>query len=806
MLSNYRVLDLAGDRGEFAGYLLASLGADVLLVEPPTGSPTRSQPPFVSGRSDLEASLTAAAYNRGKRSVVLDLDLAVDWAMFERLIAGADILIEGWTPEQRLSLGLTPASLAELNPTLVHVSITPFGLDGPKAGWAASDLTVMASASPMSVTGDRDRAPVRVTVPQAFCFAAAAAAGAALLALQERTVSGHGQHIDVSAQQVAALATQTGILAEAVGAPASVRSAGGATMGRMSLRFLYPAKDGHVSITHVFGEIGGPATARLMAWAHESGFCDAEMAGKDWVRYAVLVDSGEESLESWEEIKDTVARFTASLTKADLLQGAVERGLLMAPVADITDVLASEHFAHRGFFEALRLSDGTQTHAPGQYARYSAWKPDDVRTAAPGLGEHTAEVLAEAPRVPSVGDPAVGDPAVGKPPVGNPVIATGALGGLNVLDLTWSVSGPAMTRVLADHGATVVKVESARRLDAARTFIPFHDNVAGIENSALFDNLNAGKHSVALKLSDPAGRAVLDDLIRWADVVIDSLSPRGRRSLGLGHDEMRATNPTVITVSSSLFGLDGPMSELAGYGNLAAALTGFYELTGWPDRSPAGPYLAYTDYTSSHLLLVSVVAALDHRRRTGEGQFIELSQSETAVHFLTPALLDASVNGSRPTRMGNDDLTMDPHGVFPSQGEDEWVAIACQNQHQRDAFAALIGTDELTSGAVAAWTGKRSADEAAQSCQDVGVAAHAVQGSRGCLADPQLAARGHFVDLDHPNRRCLVEGTRFRMSRTPGHPQGRAPQLGEHTFEILTEWLGYDPEHVAELAASEVLE
>lgn len=801
MLTPYRVLDLGGNRDPFAGFLFALHGADVILVEPPGASPS------------------TPAYNRGKRSVTLDLDDPADRTRFEHLVAGADVLVEGWTPAERALPARSIAHLAALNPALVHASITPFGLDGPHAGWEATDLTVMASASPLSVTGDRDRPPVRITVPQAFLFAGATAASAIQIALLERASSGTGQHIDVSAQTAAAIATQTGILAAGVGAPASVRSAGGASMGRMSLRFLYPAKDGHVSITHVFGEVGGPATARLMAWAHERGFCDAETAGKDWIRYAVLVDSGEETLESWEAVKDTVARFTSSLTKAELLAGAIERNLLMAPVADVADVLASEHFAMRGFFDPLVVEPGTApVPVPGAYARYSAWESTPLAPP-PAPGADTDAVLAE-PRRPAVTKAADAE-AAGSPARGR---GAGALAGLKVLDLTWSVAGPAMIRVVADHGADVIKVESIRRLDGARTFIPFHGNVAGVENSAMFDNWNAGKRSVSLKLSEPAARVVLEDLIRWADVVIDSLSPRGRTSLGLGFDRLRALNPQIIAVSTSLFGLDGPLAELAGYGNLGAALTGFYELTGWPDRSPAGPYLAYTDYTSANLLAVSVLAAVDHRRRTGEGQFVELSQSETAVHFLTPALLDASMHGAHPTRMGNDDAEMAPHGVYPADGDDLWVAIACQDDARWLGLCDVIARPDLAADtsladaagrraerrrldeAVSAWTAALPAAEAARRCQERGIAAYEVQTSAACLADPQLQARGHFVQLDHPDRLCLVEATRFRMSRTPGAPQRRAPFLGEHTFEVLSEVLGYDEDRIAELAAAEVLE
>ncbi len=812
MLSSIRVLDLTDPQCRLARHLLAQHGAEVVLVEipEPAAGPSTGSPLDDAGRT---------AFARGVRSVALDWHASGDADRLRELLSQADVLLESFTPGERTALGLSPEATAALNPRLVHASITPYGIDGPRAGWVATDLTVMASASPLAVTGDRDRPPVRMSVPQAFSFGAAAAAGAVLIALFERERSGRGQHVDASAQTAAALATQTGLLAEAVGAPASIRSAGGASMGKMSLRFLYPAADGHVSITHVFGEIGGPATARLMAWVHDAGFCTEAVRDKDWVRYAVLVDSGEESVEEWEEIKAAVAAFTGSKAKGELLAGAIERKLLMAPVSSLADVLASPHFATRGFWvEAtggVSGSGGGPVAAPGRYARFSRWRPEP-QTVVPAVGDDTRQVLEEWVARPQPEGQSGSAPGTGA--------GAGALSGLKVVDLTWSVAGPAMCRVLADHGATVVKVESLRRLDAARTFIPFWNNEAGVENSALFDNLNAGKLSVGLNIATPDGRAVLDDLLRWADVVVDSFSPRGRTAVGLGDEQVRALNPDVVMMSVSLFGLDGPLAELAGYGNLGGALAGCYELTGWPDRAPAGPYLAYTDYTSGHLMLVTVMAALLHRERGGPGQFVELSQAETALQFVAPALIATAVTGEAFSRMGNDDLAMAPHGVYPCRGDDRWVAVACPDDERWLALCQLIDRADLAAEpslrvatgrlaarrqldeAVAAWTAGLDPEEAAARCQAVGVAAYTVQNSAECLADPQLAHRGHVVELDRPGRRCIVEATRFRLSRTPGGPQRHAPLLGEHTFDVLTGMLGYDTDRVADLAAAEVLE
>jgi benzylsuccinate CoA-transferase BbsF subunit len=407
-----------------------------------------------------------------------------------------------------------------------------------------------------------------------------------------------------------------------------------------------------------------------------------------------------------------------------------------------------------------------------------------------------------------------------------PAGTTGALPlkGLKVVDFSWSIAGPHFVRALADHGATVVKVESMTKLDAARGFMPLHGNVPGAENSALYDDMNAGKLSLGLNLSKPEAREVVLDLVRWADVVVESYSPRAMKAWRLDYEHLRQVRPDLIMLSTNLTGQDGPLASFAGYGNLGAALAGFYGLAGWPDRAPAGPFGAYTDYTSTHLMLATILAAVDHRRRTGEGQYLDVAQSEAAIHFLSPAILEWTVNGQVAERRGNADREMAPHGVYPSAGEDRWVAIACQDDAAWQALCDEMGLDDLADepelgtaaarlrrseeldGRIAAWTSGLSDVEAQDRMVARGVAAHAVQGSPECLADPQLLHRGHFVDLEHPDRRCLVENARFHLSRTPAGVDRRAPLLGEHTFDVLSEILGYDVDRIADLAAAEVLE
>lgn len=788
MLSPYRVLDLTDERGQLAGFMLAQLGAEVISIEPPGGARTRSMAPFAGDEPGSDNSLQHAAYNRGKKSVVLDLaDSESAREAFKQLVAGADVLIESGTPGELGALGLGYDDLASINPSLIYGSVTPFGQTGPKAQWQGTDLTVWASAGPMFLTGDADRAPLRMPGGQAFAHGASELAGAVVAALYERGSSGLGQHIDVSAQQCASQATQSNILAEPNGTAMATRGSGGLMLGEIFIQLRWPCADGFVSVTFLFGSALGVATQRLMQVMMEEGHCDEAMRDKDWIGYGEALLTGVEPVEEYQRAKDAVGAFCGSHTKAELLALAQDKGLLIAPINMLDDVAGLQQFADRGFWEEV---DGTTY--PGAFAKASA-TPLHQLDAAPSVGQHTDEVLGESPRQPAA--PAAVQPAPTERP----------LSGLKVLDFMWVMAGPAGTRVLADLGATVVRVESSSRVDAARTLQPFKDGEDALESSCLFSNVNAGKLGISIDPSTPDGRAVIEDLVRWADVVTESFSPKAMKGWGLDYESLKEINPSIVMLSSCLFGQTGPLAMFAGYGTMAAAVTGFFGVTGWPDRAPSGAFGAYTDYISPRFANTAILSALDHRRRTGQGQHIDFAQAEASLHTLTPLLLDLAVNGRVKTPAGNDDLHYHPHGVFPAAGDDQWVALACTTDAQRAALAGITG--DVSDDAIANWTRGLSPDAAAEALQSVGVPAHRVADSASFMTDAHIIDRSHLITLPHAAiGEITVEAPRFVLSRTPAEVNGAGPMLGEHTPTVLTEILGYDEERFVELLVSGALE
>ena len=399
------------------------------------------------------------------------------------------------------------------------------------------------------------------------------------------------------------------------------------------------------------------------------------------------------------------------------------------------------------------------------------------------------------------------------------------LADVKVLDFMWAMAGPGSTRILADYGATIVRVESTTRFDAVRMVGPFHDGQPGPESSGLFYNMNTGKLPVTLNMSKAQSKEVILDLVRWADVVTESFSPRAMKAWGLDYAALRQVKPDIIMLSTCLMGQTGPLAKFAGFGNLAAAISGFFDPTGWPDRAPAGPFGAYTDYIAPWYNAAAILTALEYKRRTGQGQHIDLSQAEASLHFMAPALLDYTANGTVQSRAGNDDRNYAPHGVYPAAGNDAWIAIATQTEAQWQALCRVIERPEWAGderfatvegrrahgddidAAISAWTSRHDAFGAESRLQQDRIPASAVRTMHQLYQDPQLLHRDHFVDLEHPQHgTTTVEGSRFKLSRTPAQVGGAAATLGRENQYVLEKILGYSEEKITELVSAEVLE
>jgi len=781
VLSSYRIMDLTGPQWWLCGQVLAQLGAEVLTVEPPGGHDT----------SELRPRWREA-YLRGRTL------LTGGPADIAALAATADAVLVSEDPPVGVD------ALRAADPALITVSLTPWGRTGPKASWRAADLILAAASGHMMLNGDEDRAPIRVSEPQAAHNAATEAVAHTIAALLERRRSGLGQHLDVAAHHSMLQPTQSNMLSAAVGAHPPGRFGGGVRHGEYVMRLVYPASDGHVAVTFLFGDMIGRFTQRLMQWVFEEGHCSAEIRDQDYIRFFEFIFTDQLDASLLVEATDAVARLTSSMSKAELLEEAAARNLLIAPVSTATDTLTFDQFAERGYWELARLQ-GSDVQLPGPWARTTG---PPLRALGPSrpAGADDARRIELAQRLRS-------DPPAGPTEASSD---TRPLAGLKVLDFSWVLAGPLATRLLADLGATVVRIEHESRPDVIRAAGPFLAGETGGDATALWHNAAAGKHSLELDITSEAGREVVHDLARWADVVFESFSAGTVERMGFGPNVLHEINPRLVVASSSLLGQTGPRSRFAGFGNLAAALAGFYEVTGWPDRPPAGPYTAYTDYISPRLAAAGMLAAVDHAQRTGEGAYLDIAQAEAAIHFLAAGLIEAQLDGTTPTRLGNGDHVLCPHGAFPAgpDGADRWIAIACHD----DVWPALVGLAGLPSdwvawdratrrsratgidAALAMFTAGQDPDDLTLELQALGVAAHTVQHSAQVVSDPQLLHRNYLQQVPHERYGTTpVEGSQVRWSRTQPDPAFAGPLVGQHTQFVLGELLGYGDDQIADL-------
>lgn len=400
---------------------------------------------------------------------------------------------------------------------------------------------------------------------------------------------------------------------------------------------------------------------------------------------------------------------------------------------------------------------------------------------------------------------------------------------IKVVDLSWVVAGPTIGRVLADYGATVVRVETKNKPDTARLTGPFHDSTPGVENSLLYGNVNAGKLGVTLDMSNPFAKEVLLDLVKWADVLIESFSPGVMTKWGMDYENLVEMNPNLIMLSTSLMGESGPHSKFAGFGNIGSALSGYMNIAGWPDKPPKGPFGPYTDFIGPRFSLIALLSALDFQRRTNQGCHIDVSQMESSIQFIAQGVLDYFVNGRVVERIGNHDFQMAPHGVYEclpeENGEKAFIAIAIRNDEEWKRLASIMEGDsladderflkaedrmnvqDLLDNKLKNWVKDKRAKELETVLQHNGIAAHKVDMSADSIEDPQFNYQNHFLHIDHPiHDETIVEGSRYSLSNEPAIVSRPAPLFGQDNHYVLSSFLNYSVEKIEELQKSGALE
>lgn len=796
-LEGVRVLELGhGLAGPFAARLLGDLGAEVVKLEKPgVGDLARRLPPLNPAAPAPEQSLLFQYLNWNKRSVALDLSLPASHDALRRWVEGSDIVFESFVPGTLERWGVGIDRLLEWNPRLVVVSVTNFGRTGPYAGYAASDLVLQAMGGIMHISGRVDLPPLKHGLAQSAYGSGLSAAYVAIAALVAAEADGIGEHVDLSMQEC---------LASELVMNEPYYAFMGAVQGRRA-----PVQDPFQ---------GEPIPTRKGYLTVQSGPVRfesfADLFGREEFRtpeYSQRVKRNTRAPEVRAVLESCVAHRDA---KELFLEGARMR-LLLGVVQGAPELLECEHLAARGVFATVAHPVGGTWKFPAELGKLSA-TPVSVRRPAPLLGEHGGAEAGWGPRA------AEAPAAVPADPVGR---ARLPLEGLRVIDLSYVFAVPYMSSLMSDLGAEVIKIEGTHRLDQTRSgaFGPHLDNDPGVDpwnRSGAFHVLNRGKRSLLLDLSSEQGREAFRTMVRDADFVLENYTPRVMRGWGLHYEELRKINPALIMLSNTGYGSTGPWSEFPSQGTTLEATMGITQYTGYRGDKPWKVGQSYPDFLACWSGLTALFAALRHRRRTGEGQWIDLGMYQLGSAAMPEPFLQWQLTGTEPQRIGNEHELHVPSNLYPARGDDKWVAITVTRDAQWRLLAPHVGLEgdrrlddaagrrehrALIDQAVARWTAGRDAWATTRLLQAEGIASGPVLSNRDLLLDPHVKERGFYEYVEHPlpvGVRPLI-GRPFRMRNRRPRIQGPAPRLGEHGAAVLHELLGFGEEDIARLYGGE---
>jgi crotonobetainyl-CoA:carnitine CoA-transferase CaiB-like acyl-CoA transferase len=748
-LSSVRVLDLTDLRGALCARILGDLGADVVRIE--CGTPPDS---------------FAHRYrNANKRGVSLDLGQVDDQARLTALLDDADVLVENLRADARESIGVSPDATSAAHAHLVHVALADMGLSGPRAGWYLEALPALAASGALHASGFPQLPPCNAPGFLAHDCASVFGAIGAVAALldRDRAAQGPGQLVEVSVQEAALAGTTPWSIAIEDYLRINPLLPADGRRNAEGAYWVLPAADGWVRVV-----VGSPRQ-----W---SGF-------KTLMRNPDVFEADEWRSPAFRLVNSDVIRMVAQerltdRTRAQLFEEALGLGATVGVLHQPSEFVAHPQTRAREFF---------------------------VDTGFPALAglPFAVQPLRLASTPASIRLPAEAEPdAQFRAPTASPASAIGAgrdllLDGIRVVEFGVAAVVPEMTGVLSELGADVIKIESMANPDVLRMG---SGNRELINQNFTFNTECRGRRSVALDLTTARGRELALALCASADVVAENQRGGAIEKRGLGYDAVRALNPGVVYASSQGYGRGGPLGEMPAYGPLNAGFSGVHLLWNHPDAPyPCGTSLNHPDHIAGRLLAVGVLAALRAREINGDGQLLELAQTEAAAYLIGEVFLEAAHAGADPAPSGNAHPTAAPHGVYPSAGDDRWVAIAVMDddawrrlcaaldweldEHLATGPARIAARAELDAR-VATWTSGRGDVEAAELLQAHGVSAMPVMGPRDHHAEV-----GDERQLANP----------IRLSRLPQRTAASAPLLGEHTEEVLTSILGLSATEVAQL-------
>ncbi len=749
LLAGLRTVEIGGGlAGAVCGRLFAELGAAATCVHD-------------AGQPDSPALRLQGFL---KRHVTIDGESSAGRTRLFKLLESADVIITTLHPLAVEAGKLSADRLQESCPAAVIVSITAFGLTGPRSTYKGGDLVAFhASGTARLLTGQSDdpsaSPPVRAAGEQSEFVAGITAACAAMHALHGRARTARGQLVDVSVQEAMACIAVQELALPAYGKPPTPRKrvldGGGATV------CILPTSDGFFAISpreeHQWqawlGVIGSPL------WAADPRFATRQAR-----------------IENFDALYPLLCEWSKGRTREEAYRAAQAAHVASFPLSQPADLLRSAQLRHRGFFQTVKWDDGKNVEVPGApyVVRQSA-----ARAATPDAGHIQHRQSGRLP-----------------------------LDGVRVVDFSWVIAGPACTRYLAAMGADVIKVETSMRADPGR-------------GSELHAVLGQSKSAITLDLKKPEGLDLARRLIAKSDLVVENFATGVMERLGLGYGDLSALRPGIVMVSASAFGRTGPDAAQVGYGTLIQCYTGFAAMNGHPGEPPRVG-MAWADPVCGLLMAFAAVAALDARRRTGQACHIDFSMVEALLSTMPGPLVEFQLSGRTPGPEGNADPRFFPHGVYRCAGDDAWVAIAVSTEGEWQALCQVVGLPARMASldypariraranideALGEWAAARGPVAAMEQLQSAGVPASASYDAAGLFTDPHLRERGFYKAVEEPGRGSRrLPGLPWRLANGVAPIHLRAPDLGQDTAAVLSRVLDLNSEEIARLRKAGALE
>jgi crotonobetainyl-CoA:carnitine CoA-transferase CaiB-like acyl-CoA transferase len=773
--------------------LLANLGAEVVLIEPPAGDPTRRKGPFKSDIAHPDGSLSFAAYHTNKKSIVVDLEAAQGKITFRALVANADVLIEDRSPGYLDRVGLSYQAMQAINPSLVVTSITGFGLAGPYRDFKAPSIVAFAMGGLMNLCGHPGRAPLVGPCDVAYHLGSVHAAFGTLVALYNRRGTGRGDHVEVSLQDVLVADPFLRIIT------------------RYSATGEIPQRTGHSQSTTV-------AETYKCKDGYARIFCNQPDHWKRLVEWLgnppELIDPKFENVENRYPLRPVLdriieARTLTSDTKTFFEEFQSQR-LAASPINSPGAFLADPQTKHRQYVVEIDDPCLGRHRFPGDPYKFSE-SPWRIERGAPRLGEHQRAVANELANASSWLEALRG--------ISERRARSLPFAGIRVLSFPTGIVGPALGSLLAEHGAQVITVEAGRTVRSPQRGQRFQ--IASDLES------HRNKRRIAVNMKHPEGLGLAKRLIAWSDVVAENFSARVMASWGLDYPRMKEVREDIIMASLQAFGQTGPRRDFVSFGPILMAFSGMTYLWRDPEveRPGAACQTAFPDYVAPSYGALAILAALHYRSRTGKGQYIDISQAETAASMLGPAYLEWLINGREPEPQGNFSPWAAPHGCYRCKGDDRWCVISVETQEEWLRFCDVVGHSEWATdprfadlsarvshkkeldAVIESWTGRYTPHQVMLILQHDGIAAGVVQTAEDLYRDPHLRERGFARDVYHNQVGWVTRaGPSVRLAEGDGYSRDEfAHSAGEDNEAVFGELLGMSTETIAALKEREVL-